>query len=191
LPTRKLRRPSQRRSTTMFLLRRGDELLLERRPASGIWGGLWSFPQADEADGLDVAQYGLALHRRTELQGFEHAFTHFTLMIRPLLLEVAELPGNRVAEPAGSLWLNLADADTAAVPAPVKALLRRIRDGAEPPARAPGAAAGIDERSRDVPQGPAVPSAFALRSPGSAGTRKVDSRPSSTTRSGRARRSSG
>ncbi len=191
LPARKRRREPQRRSTTMFLLRRGEEVLLERRPVTGIWGGLWSLPQADVPDGLDIAALGLQVRRQTELPGFEHAFTHFRLWIQPVLCEVGALSGNRVAEPAGSLWLNLAEVDTAALPAPVKVLLRQVRDGAGSSATARGAVAGIDERSPGEPRDQAVPSAFALPSRGSAGTRKDGSRPSSRTRSGKARRSSG
>jgi A/G-specific adenine glycosylase len=46
LPASKPRRDLPVRTTRMLLLRTMDgEVLLERRPPAGIWGGLWSFPE--------------------------------------------------------------------------------------------------------------------------------------------------
>jgi len=60
--------------------------LLEKRPQTGIWGGLWSLPQFDTADELRLAANNLggsetALER---LGPIEHTFTHFHLTIHPL-----------------------------------------------------------------------------------------------------------
>jgi A/G-specific adenine glycosylase len=122
IPAPRPRRPLPQKTVTWLVLRRGDEILLEKRPSPGIWGGLWSFP---EASARDVAAYcaadlGCEILKRRELQALEHGFTHFRLRIRPLLCEVTRAP--RVESP-GRLWIGIEEARDAAVPAPVKTLL--------------------------------------------------------------------
>ena len=131
LPTRRPARSVPVRETTMLVLRRGDEVWLERRPPSGIWGGLWSLPEVHGASSDPVgvaleARFGLSERSRSELPPFEHAFTHFRLRVRALLLDVV---AGGVAQPGAALWLALADVDDAALPRPVKSLLQRLRDG--------------------------------------------------------------
>jgi len=111
------------RSTTWLVLRRAGEVLLERRPSPGIWGGLWSFP---ETSGRDIAaecrNLGCRVRSMRDLEPIEHGFTHFRLTIQPVLCEVGELtPG---VESPGRLWLQIAQAGAAATPAPVRKLLQ-------------------------------------------------------------------
>jgi len=156
LPAPRPRRALPTRSTTMLVIRRGDEVLVEKRPPAGIWGGLWSLPQLAIADGGDdaspredaprasLARYGLVERSRRELPAFEHAFTHFRLRVRALLLDTRRSGARAAAEPeaAGRLWLPLAEVDGAALPRPVKTLLQRLRGepashASEGPARSP------------------------------------------------------
>ena len=93
----------------MLLIRHGDELLLEKRPPQGIWGGLYCFPQVHslaEVDGL-LASLGLAHHGYRELAGFRHTFSHFHLDIQPLLIEIDSAPALRLMEGDHRLWYNL------------------------------------------------------------------------------------
>jgi len=127
LPGRKARRAVPLREITMFVaLSRGDVLLF-RRPDKGIWGGLWSLPEASVGTSPDAwlaAQPGLALASAETLPPFEHGFTHFRLAVTPVLLRVRR---PRTAPlPPGSLWLPLADITGAALPAPVKKLLASL-----------------------------------------------------------------
>ena len=88
--------------------------LLERRPGMGLWGGLWTFPET-------------RLYRSTRsraLPPMEHGFTHFRLHIQPVLCEVGKTDSR--AEAPGRLWLDVAEAASAAVPAPVRTLLARL-----------------------------------------------------------------
>ncbi|HEU5282851.1 MAG TPA: A/G-specific adenine glycosylase [Burkholderiales bacterium] len=124
------------RETTMLVLISGAELLLERRPAPGIWGGLWCFPEVEHARlGIDLgleqeclARFGLRIGAPQRLRDIEHGFTHFRLRITPLLVRTDR--ALRAGEP-GSLWLTPEDARGAAIPAPVRKiidLLDVIRD---------------------------------------------------------------
>lgn len=111
-PVPRPRKALPRKEVTWLVLRHGQEVLLEKRPAPGIWGGLWCFPEAqNEAEGI-------------RLEPLEHGFTHFRLRIHPLLCEVRKKPAQ--AESPGKLWIELSDAMEAAVPAPVRTLLARL-----------------------------------------------------------------
>jgi A/G-specific adenine glycosylase len=98
---------------------------MEKRPAPGIWGGLWSFPEAPAKDleGYCRRTLGCEVATKKKLQPLEHGFTHFRLQIRPLLCEVTKKPS---LESPGRLWIDLADAAQAAVPTPVRTLLARL-----------------------------------------------------------------
>jgi len=129
LPASRPRRKVPTRATVMAVLRHGGDVLLEKRPAPGVWGGLWSLPElVTEADlpGEVARRFGCDVWRVDRLAPMRHAFTHFTLEIQPLLTDVgAPLP--RVAAP-GTVWLPLEAAATAALPAPVKRLLTRLAE---------------------------------------------------------------
>jgi A/G-specific adenine glycosylase len=127
LPTPRPKRAVPRRATRMLLLRQGCDVLLERRPSAGIWGGLWCFPELPpqaEAGHWARLQFGARVVHWQALPTVAHAFTHFQLDIEPLLGEVVAL--ETAAQSPGRLWLPLQDALGAAVPAPVRALLRAL-----------------------------------------------------------------
>jgi len=131
------RRLPLRRTTWLVLLHRGS-VLLERRPATGLWGGLWTFPELPQAGGK--VSEARAFCRRAlgsevgavrRLPVIEHGFTHFRLRAQPLGCSVREV--TRRAEAPGRLWLEVGDAARAAVPAPVRGLLCEL--GSLAPAR--------------------------------------------------------
>jgi A/G-specific adenine glycosylase len=128
LPTPRPRKAVPERHATFLLLMHGNDILLERRPAQGIWGGLWCLPQLDDGGEL-VEEYvqrnGMSMSERAELAAFTHTFTHFKLHITPVLLYVAHKP-MRVQE-GGSVWLEVEDALQAAIPTPVRMMLEQVR----------------------------------------------------------------
>jgi A/G-specific adenine glycosylase len=126
LPSPRPRRSVPEKSVAMLVLLRAGEVLLEKRPTSGIWGGLWSLPECGESEDPLAAARGLGYPAQSArpLPGFSHAFTHFRLFIRPWALHVTASP--RCAEP-GRLWLALDDLDDAALPTPVRRILEMAR----------------------------------------------------------------
>jgi len=111
----------------MLMLTRAGEVLLEKRPAAGIWGGLWCLPEL--ATDADVAaacaqRFGASVAHAETLPPVAHGFTHFRLEIRPVHVRVGALEA-RAAEP-GAVWLPLEDARGAAVPAPVRRILAAL-----------------------------------------------------------------
>lgn len=125
LPGRRAKKALPRRATTVLLIERRGEVLLERRPSVGIWAGLWSLPEM--ADGADAAahcraRFAAAVTPGAALPPIEHGFTHFRLTLTPQPCAVRRWP-QRAQEP-GLIWLPLADVGGAALPAPIKKLLR-------------------------------------------------------------------
>jgi len=127
LPSPRPRKTLPRRAIRVLLIERGGEILLERRPATGIWSGLWSLPELP----LD-ADVGASMRTRfavdavvgEELPPIAHGFTHYALTMHPRRVLVAKWPAR--AEAPGLLWLSPADAHGAALPAPIKKLLRSL-----------------------------------------------------------------
>ena len=130
LPGKSPRKEIPHRRTKMLVLFCGNEVLIERRPPTGIWGGLWSLPEiAVEADATETAKqkYRVTLskgRRPRPLPEVAHGFTHYSLTIYPLAIAVAKRHAH-LAEP-GVMWMNLDDAAGAALPAPVKKILIRL-----------------------------------------------------------------
>lgn len=125
-PAPKPRKALPQKRTLMPLLANADgEILLYRRPASGLWGGLWSLPELDDLNALaPLAQrHALDLGEPRPLPGLTHTFSHFQLAIEPWLVQV------RSAAPAVTeadwLWYNLAAPQRLGLSAPVKKLLKR------------------------------------------------------------------
>lgn len=125
LPAPRPRRRKPLRRTTMLLLRdAGGAVLLERRPPSGLWGGLWCLPQADNgADFRRVAceRYGVAMGTPEKLAPLRHAFTHFTLDIEPVAAMVAAPAALRDGQEL--MWAAPGALADLGLPAPVRRLL--------------------------------------------------------------------
>jgi A/G-specific adenine glycosylase len=115
----------------MRLKRRDDgSVQLIQRPASGIWGGLWSPPEfaSQQEVELAVTEKG-ALQPLDELR---HAFTHFDLVIRPMRLDLphdvpnASTPSVVADSTAKAMWYNPAHPAAVGLPAPVTQLIQTL-----------------------------------------------------------------
>jgi len=127
LPGKRRRAAPRRKRVAMLVVLSHGEVLLEKRPASGIWGGLWSLPEVDaEANPAQALarDWGLEAARVDALAPFEHAFTHFTLEVVPWRVQLRKAA--RLAEGKGATWLPLSEIAGAALPSPVRKLLRSI-----------------------------------------------------------------
>lgn len=128
-PAPKPRKELLEKETAMLLLVCAGEIYLEKRPPTGIWGGLWSLPEAPvDADPAQAAagRCGVVVKSCRPLPILAHTFSHFRLRIAPWLLEVR--PDGKRAMAPGGLWLNLEEARGAALPAPIKKLLTAIQE---------------------------------------------------------------
>ena len=129
LPAPRPRKAVPERPATFLLLLHGNDILLEKRPGSGIWGGLWCPPQFDDEEAAEkwFVQNGMLASTGERLEPFTHTFTHFRLHITPLKIQLASKP-LRAAQP-GSVWLDVEEALRAAIPTPVRAMLNKVVRG--------------------------------------------------------------
>ncbi len=135
LPTRKPKKAIPEKSTVMLIALHKGRVLLEQRPAQGIWGGLLSLPELSRvvplgSDVISRRTMQRALRDFGELEvwellpAFSHGFTHYKLHIQPVCLYLKKR--HTLAAQAEFVWLGLPDIANAALPAPVKKLLLNL-----------------------------------------------------------------
>lgn len=126
LPVPRPKKSYPSRLTRWLVLRHAGRVLLEKRPPSGIWGGLLAFPELRGEDAVTecLARFGCVVSSHRDLPVFEHGFTHFKLVVRPLVCEVDKVALR--AEESNAAWLEENSAVAAALPAPVRNLLLRL-----------------------------------------------------------------
>jgi A/G-specific adenine glycosylase len=125
LPAARVRRARPTRRVFMLLAVDSDgQVLLQRRPPQGIWGGLWTPPQFEHAEAamrFCATALGAAQLDPEPLPGLRHAFTHFELEITPLRARCQR--ALTVMEGGGTLWYNPREPARIGLPAPIAALL--------------------------------------------------------------------
>ena len=125
------------RTTQMLLLQdNAGQILLQRRPPTGIWGGLWSLPERPD-DGVPAERWvrqrfgGTLVGTGTPLR---HTFSHFHLDITPVLARVKD-PAPAVLDGDATVWYKQGESGRYGLPAPVARLLERLTanyQGSEP-----------------------------------------------------------
>lgn len=114
-----------------LVLRCDDQVLLKRRPEYGIWGGLYCFESFEaKQDLLDSAAERIDIApTNVELDEFVHVFSHFKLIIRPLLIDISvPLPEEVCDTCQTSLWCNLTENIEVGLAAPTVQLLNKLTD---------------------------------------------------------------
>jgi A/G-specific adenine glycosylase len=113
-----------RRVFMLLLVREDGSVLLERRPESGVWGGLWCPPQLNSRSEVQERLGDLPRTVQIEpqaLAALTHSFTHFDLVITPLFMPCS--PAGDLVEDSGRLWYNIRNPARIGLPAPIKTLL--------------------------------------------------------------------
>ncbi|MDE2585517.1 MAG: A/G-specific adenine glycosylase [Betaproteobacteria bacterium] len=125
LPEGKPAKAVPERCSTALVLHDGQRVLLERRPPSGIWGGLLALPElaGDDTPAALAARLGLVLAEEQALGLVRHTFTHFRLLLTPVLCRVA---ADSCLRQAGLEWVAWSEVGQAALPAPIKKLLESL-----------------------------------------------------------------
>ena len=128
LPEPKPKKSIPVKQTYMLLLQQDDsnEFLLYQRPPTGLWGGLWSFPQvSDLRDTLNETGFELREESMQPLEPMRHTFSHFHLDITPVRARV-NTPTDSVMEGKPLLWYNIEQPENVGLAAPVKKLLEMM-----------------------------------------------------------------
>ena len=128
-PTPKKRKTLPVKATQMLILQNENgDVLLQQRPSSGIWGGLWSLPEYPESthsiEQWCEQQLGLIIDNIEAQPVFRHTFSHFHLDITPVISRVKG-PANHVMEATNRVWYNTQRPESLGLPAPVVKILMR------------------------------------------------------------------
>ena len=127
LPVRTARKALPERHTVMMLFTDGKQVLLERRPDQGIWGGLLVPPENETDTSTQLAEkLGLSMLQKTPLPLLKHTFTHFRLTIEPIICHVSA--PLQLTDQASSPFerVDLEKILDLAVPTPIKRLLKQL-----------------------------------------------------------------
>ncbi len=133
LPTPKPKKTLPVRSVRMLLLQNNErQIMLEKRPPTGIWGGLWSLPEMPVTESINdwcKQYYQLTIDKSDDLLVVRHTFSHFHLDITPCVVQVNN-PDQSVMEAQRRVWYKACSKHGEAQPlglaAPVSQLLDRI-----------------------------------------------------------------
>jgi A/G-specific adenine glycosylase len=132
LPLKSRRSLRGHRHNVLLWLRRGDQVLLTRRPERGVWAGLWSLPEFDDVPAaLEAIEQWPGTGEA--LAPIAHALTHFDWHLEPLRWALPARCSKRtqhsIAAQIGgdSRWWPMADALALSLPAPVRKLLASAR----------------------------------------------------------------
>ena len=127
-PSKKPKKQIPTRQVHMLIIENNHgEILLEQRPDSGIWGGLWSFPEAANANELDhyIDQNLSTNSSKQHWPLMRHTFSHFHLDITPVHIHLhGEI--NTVMEAKPQLWYKGHPEQQVGLAAPVKKLLDAV-----------------------------------------------------------------
>jgi Fe-S cluster biosynthesis and repair protein YggX len=132
LPGKKPKRIRPLREATLLIAQTrkngSTAVLVERRPSSGLWGGLWSPPQF-ESKGEALAWCRNEFGDPSEshmLPAIDHAFTHFDLRLNPLQVR-CDTAGMAVHDGDVRLWYQLEAPPRIGLPQPIRRLFERLR----------------------------------------------------------------
>ena len=110
----------------MVLAVNGGCVYLERRPAAGIWGGLWSLPEVDDVDDWCRSVFD-AVPVTSETQAtLRHSFSHYDLDIRPVVVRI-DAVSRRVADNPDAAWHRVGAAPPGGIAAPVQKLINTLQ----------------------------------------------------------------
>lgn len=124
-PQKKPKKKIPEKNTIMVIPRittaTSDSVLMEKRPPTGIWGGLWCFYEVSDKSEITNLLESLGLQAiaehgsQQELATFRHTFSHFHLDISPIIIDCTQLKaGTRaqiinqeISEPRKQKWYDL------------------------------------------------------------------------------------
>jgi A/G-specific adenine glycosylase len=131
LPAKKVTKRIPTRIATFLIFKNNNRVLLLKRPSSGIWGGLFSLPEMEGEPVIDdirthiTQRFKLASSSMQALTPFRHTFSHYHLLIHPVLVEIRTAP-RRIMEDSQEIWYNLDQPESVGLPKPVQTILRGL-----------------------------------------------------------------
>lgn len=131
-PQRKQKRQLPVKSVRMLIFESpSGEVQLEKRPAQGVWGSLWGFPEAADVQSQNILLDNMGasadqLESGTLDAPFRHTFSHYHLDIQPIHVKLRHQP-DTIAESGKSIWYDPKNPVELGLATPVKRLLNKLR----------------------------------------------------------------
>ena len=130
-PQKKPARRKPHKQTLMLLHRYDQQILLWRRPPSGIWGGLWSLPEVDEASAIELWQQSFLAQVQApkiiQRDVIRHQFSHYSLGISLAIIEMTQLEG-RISDADNYSWVEIDALGNYGLPTPVREILSMLSE---------------------------------------------------------------
>ena len=131
LPKSKPKKTIPLRHTRIILIDTDDEhILLEKRPPTGIWGGLYSLPElSTELPFKDINHhcstlFNCSLSSATKTKAFQHTFSHFKLELQPLEFKSPKRQ-TMINDDDRFLWKKKDQLNKLGIPTPISKYLKR------------------------------------------------------------------
>ncbi|QOL26844.1 A/G-specific adenine glycosylase [Thalassotalea sp. LPB0316] len=127
-PQKKPKKSIPEKQTIMVIPKINSQLLMEKRPPSGIWGGLWCFHEvADESEiSLFLAKMNLVEQERQTFEAFRHTFSHFHLDITAIVIECEQHSATQINEKSAQQWYDIAQQNSVGLAASTVTIISKI-----------------------------------------------------------------
>jgi A/G-specific adenine glycosylase len=131
IPKKKSTKTLPTHAATFLILNYDGQVLLHKRPPTGIWGGLWSFPEikghADSELIRETCQQSFKISITTQqpLPSFRHTFSHYHLDISPVLIPLKRFP-SKVMEANKQIWYKITNPEPVGLPKPVQLIMSKL-----------------------------------------------------------------
>ena len=112
-----------------LLTNSSNQILMEKRPPTGIWGGLWTPPTCEHSDSSKNAfqqTYNINSADENYLPEFRHTFSHFHLQLHPIRVESTD---SRSVNENNLKWDSIDNWLTQGIPAAVRKILLQLKEG--------------------------------------------------------------
>ena len=102
---------------------------MEKRPPSGIWGGLWCFieVQDDSEISQKLQTQNLRVISQQTLPPFRHTFSHFHLDIQPIIVECKKNTPQEINDNQAQQWYDLTTKNAVGLAASTQKLIIQLK----------------------------------------------------------------
>ena len=135
IPVPRKSKPTPLRRRATFCIRRGDEWLIEQRPAKGRWASMWQFVTVEDGGDLKAAvkRLGAPVSRPRKLGMVEHGLTHRRYEFAVYACECAD----KTQPTATRRWSTLAGLTEYPLPRPHVRIAEMLAAVQAPPSQHP------------------------------------------------------
>ncbi len=128
-PQKKPKKVIPEKHTIMVIPRVNQQVLMEKRPPTGIWGGLWCFLEISDHEQIShlLEKLNLKPKANIALDKFRHTFSHFHLDIEPIIVDCDKLPVKEISENNTLQWYNLTTKASVGLAASTQKLIKQLQ----------------------------------------------------------------